>query len=206
MITITVSTNYSDILNISLPQNARFFEKWLIVTRIDDFATHSVLDTYDFPNVEKLYFDFYRDGVFDKGGALRSAQKFVYDNYQDKIILMLDSDILLPDNFDTIMEGLKLEDQTLYSTKNRHIYYTYQNLLNNKPDVIEENSWFGYFQLYKQDNTKFYSSSYNCDECDVLFKRLFKPKYKLIEGLEIKHLGKTKVNWDGRHSSEDFIL
>ena len=32
MIAITVSTKYADILNIIIPQNIKFFEKWYIIT------------------------------------------------------------------------------------------------------------------------------------------------------------------------------
>jgi hypothetical protein len=36
MIPITVSTNYDDLLNIIIPQNYKFFEKWYIITDEND--------------------------------------------------------------------------------------------------------------------------------------------------------------------------
>ena len=42
IIAITVSTNYEDILKIIIPQNAKFFKKWIIITKVDDIKTINI--------------------------------------------------------------------------------------------------------------------------------------------------------------------
>jgi hypothetical protein len=44
MIAITVSTNYHDLLKIIIPQNYKFFDKWYIITCIDDMDTIAVIN------------------------------------------------------------------------------------------------------------------------------------------------------------------
>ena len=76
MIGITVSTNYDDILNIIMPQNYKFFEKWYIITDEKDIKTLEVIKKYNYSNVEVIFYDFYANNKkFNKGGAIRYVQE-----------------------------------------------------------------------------------------------------------------------------------
>lgn len=67
MICITVSVNYDNLLDIILPQNAKFFKKWYIVTHKDDQKTIDIIKKHNINCVEILYFDFYDGAIFNKG-------------------------------------------------------------------------------------------------------------------------------------------
>lgn len=196
---ITVSVNYADILSIIMPQNQQFFTNWYILTSEKDEITHRVIEKYDYSNVKSLNFNFYEKHIFNKGGAIRSAQKTITESvYDDKKILILDSDILLPDNFEDVIANIDFECNTLYSAE-RKIYHSMKNLLEDKPDKVDNTDFFGFFQLYKykENKDKLYENSMDCSVCDLKFKNLFK-KRKKIDNFYVAHLGKTNCNWKGR--------
>ena len=105
IIGITISTKYEDILKIILLQNAKFLKKWIIITDEKDIKTIDVIKESKCNNIEILYYNFYsnekRKFIFNKGGAVRFGQKYLYNNpkYNNYLILILDSDIYLPENF-----------------------------------------------------------------------------------------------------------
>jgi len=201
IICITVCVNYSDILKHVIDQNLKFFKKWYIVSSTDDTETHDLVKKMNSSNLCLLiYNDFYKNNSkFNKGGAVKFAQTYVSNHHSEEEvnILILDSDIFLPDDFiSTIPE--KLEDDTLYGTEERLDYWTLSDY--NKNENPHVHRWgsrqVGFFQLYKQCSYT-YEDSYNCSTCDMLFKNKFNTKINL-KNLSVKHLGKEGVNWDGR--------
>lgn len=199
IICITICVNYSDILKHVIHQNSKFFKKWYIVTSLDDTETYNLVKKVNNSNICILtYSDFKKNNLtFNKGGAIKFAQTHVNNHHSDSNILILDSDICLSDDFiSTIPE--KLEDNTLYGSSERLDYWTLSDYIKNQnPHVYEYGSQLvGYFQLYKQCSYT-YEDSNNCSECDLLFRDMFTTKTNL-EKLSVKHLGKDKVNWDGR--------
>ena len=215
MIAITVSTKYDDLLNIVLPQNAPFFEKWYIITDPNDHATIQVINTHHFPQVEIVYFDFYANGkTFNKGGAIRHCQENIHIT-QPQEILLLDSDIYLPDNFAEIMtiarERGVIQENTLYGTSERLDFYSRVHLDNGTVDHVYPHAqqFQGYFQLYMESpnhNDKYlYDESANCSECDMNFIQRFQ-HLVIIENLTVFHLGKSFMHWNTRVSKEDFVL
>jgi hypothetical protein len=207
---ISVSTNYEDILAIIMPQNYKFFDKWYIITRPDDEKTIEVVKTANYPNVELLYFDFFApiDHVkptFNKGGAIRMCQeKIIAEGYTGPVLL-LDSDIYLPDNFASILETITISENTLYGTYQRSDYYSKQKFLERTPDYIYpwSQGFYGYFQLYKQSPSYLYNNSGNCSACDLEFIGQFTHKM-IIDNMCVDHLGKAGVNWNMRLSHDDF--
>jgi hypothetical protein len=197
---ITVSTKYDNILNIILPQNYKFFKKWYIITDENDRATIDVIKKYNFNNVEIVYFDFYKNATFNKGGAIRYVQEMID---MDEMVLLLDSDIFIPDKF-ICLEGYKFKYDTIYSFI-RYDYYTYQNFIEDKHDDIYDLLFMGFFQLYKNDKTHYYKDSENCKDCDYDFQRHFIDK-KIFTDMVVKHLGKPDVNHYGRDKLDDFIM
>ena len=203
----------SDILKIIIPQNARFFKKWIIITKADDIKTINVVKESNYKNIELLFYDFHLiDGkktIFNKGGAIKHGQQHVYKNqdYVNSIILILDSDIYLPDNFATIVNKINIENDKLFGSSKRRDYWSEENFKKNIVDFdyIYSRHILGYFQLYKFNPTYLYNNSTDCSTCDKMFTFAFK-RLIIIENLEVKHLGKAYINWKGRVSHKDFKL
>jgi hypothetical protein len=210
IIAISVSTNYDDILNIVLPQNYKFFKEWFIITDKDDILTLDILIKYDFKNVKVLYYDFRNNNaIFDKGGAIQFAQLLINNRYKASniCILLIDSDIYLPDNFDDLIDKINIMENTLYGTEKRNDYYSYNNFKKNIIDREFEysQSYVGYFQMYINNINYLYNNSKDASHCDLEFRDLFANK-SIIRNLVVKHLGKGGINWQGRKDRNDFII
>ena len=181
-----------------MPQNAKFFKRWYIVTAESDTKTIEAIQSFNSPTIHILFYDFFSEGAkFNKGGALRYAQtKVQEDGYIDNPILILDSDIFLPNNFLDSLSNVTIEDETLYGISERRDYYCYNDFLKNTNYSIHSHSknFQGCFQLYKSGNK--YESSNDCGECDYVFRDLFAKKIHLT--LTVQHLGLDGVNWGGR--------
>ncbi len=207
LVAISVSTNYDDILKIIISQNYKFLDKWYIITHKEDIKTIEVINKYNFENIEILYYNFYLNNkTFNKGGAIKMCQEKLYNENYEGVVLLLDSDIYLPDNLKEIMDNIEIKENTLYGTDKRFDYYSYDNFIKNKIDFNYpwSKEFQGYFQLYKFNNKYLYKDSKNCSKCDLEFKNLFFNK-EIIKGLNVSHLGKSGVNWDGRNNKNDFI-
>ena len=206
LVCITVSTKYDDILSIVIHQNQRFFQKWYIITHPDDKATIDLVNKANYSNIELVYFDFYKDATFNKGGAIAHVQKNLRAFHLNKPILILDSDIFLPDEFYDIMIKLKINPQTIYGVTERLDYSSYKDFIENKNELSHPASkhCIGFFQLYRQSYFKNYAQSQNCSSCDSAFKDGFAKKVNLP--LTVKHLGKANYNWDGRNTKNDFSM
>ena len=198
MYCITTSTKYHDILKVIMPQNHRFFDKWYIVTSPNDQATIDVIEGYNYPNVEMILFDFTQGNkVFNKGGAIRMVQQMIATGQK---VLLLDSDIYLPDDF---LEKLPpLESDKLYSPDKRYYYYSPDST---QPERVEKNHFFGFFQLYTQTPERLYLESNDASHCDNQFKWDFYYDYKTFQvriyDLEVRHLGQSS-HWSGRNITE----
>jgi hypothetical protein len=212
MIAISVSTNYEDLLAIILPQNYKFFDRWYIITRPDDEKTIEVVTTANYPNVELLYFDFFASiqpsgmkPTFNKGGAIRMCQqKLIAEGYTGPVLL-LDSDIYLPDDFMSIITPITIEDNALYGTSQRYDYHSKEKFLARTPDDTYHGGreHHGFFQLYKQSPRLLYNDSVNCSICDIKFIYHFSRRC-IITNLCVDHLGKSGINWDMRLTHNDF--
>jgi hypothetical protein len=208
MTAITVSTNYDDILDIIMPRNAPFFTKWIIVTREDDLATHEVIHKYNYPNVEIMYFDFTAGGnKFNKGGAIRYAQQQIPVEYTG-LVLILDSDILLPTKFNEILAPVKFKPLALYGVNTRDDFHSMSHLLAGRVDFefLRHRHFDGFFQLYIHNTCLLYKDSMNCSTCDSNFKKLFGKRKKAIYTLHVKHLGMANTHWNARVNKTDFVM
>ena len=144
--------------------------------------------------------------IFDKGGAIRMAQTHVYNLYTECLILLLDSDIYLPDNFQDIIKSQKFEVNTLYHPTKRLDFYKLSDFYG-KQDYFDYpwiDDFQGFFQMYYyKEKTYFYQKSNKCYGCDLKFKQLFSEQKQL--DFTVYHLGKNGVNWEGRKGI-DFII
>ena len=199
IIAITISVNYSDILQYMLHQNSRFLYKWYIITAPQDIKTINLIENLGKDNIHILIYNgFYINGsTFNYGGARLFAQQYIDKYYTSANILFLDSDIYLPDNF---MEKLPkyIENNKIYGVLERLDYWTVDDYTNNINLHVYNwgNKIVGFFQLYKQNKSYKYKNSYNCSESDLHFKNSF-PKHELLN-MSVKHLGRDGVNWNGR--------
>jgi len=210
---ITVSTNYIDILPFIYERNKSFFKHWVFVTDKNDHETINFLS--DKPNVTVLYWDFQNERRhFDKGGAIRHAQYYVYDKFPDDWYLLVDSDIVLPSDTQNIIfrdlpvfeKDSHLNPITLIGVDNLMAFSKMSDLLSETNYLFWNNfdTPIGHFQLYKEKF--FYSSSINASRCDIDFCRFFK-NCILITRLKCYHLGTRGVHWKGtRTPGIDFVI
>lgn len=207
MIAITISTNYSDILSHVINQNYKFFDIWIFVTHIEDNDTINLLKkTNDnSKNIIILYYDFYEcNKSFNKGGALNYAQNqaLSYITDEDPRILILDSDIYLPDDLMKFIPTT-IPINKIYDPEYRIDFHSLYNFQNNINDNKYRCNCMGCFQLYNIYSNHFYSDSINCEKCDYEFRNKFRDRHT-IKGLNIYHLGKRGINWNRRTDKSDF--
>ena len=159
------------------------------------------------PTQQKYYDKLVKNGVtFDKGGAIRQVQKNMLKNQlytKNELILMLDSDIVLPSNFLETLNDIKFEKDTIYVCQRKN--YLFYSDFQNRGGIIDKNSLVGagYFQLYLCDHTKLCKRTYTAGWVDWEFKNQFK-KIVQLNKLVVSHLGETDMNWSGK-KSETFL-
>jgi hypothetical protein len=180
------------VLAYIIEKNVSIFSSWIVVTDSNDEATIALVR--DYPKIELLFFDFKKHGrKFDKGGAIRLAQKFAYQKYPNHWYLILDSDISLRSSTE-LSQVRMLDNQHIYLTDNRRDYLSMSGLemqegYTSYDGPIES----GFFQLYRQK--KFYRNSMDAEGCDTWFARDF-PAFKVLPNTSCDHLGMAG-NWDG---------
>jgi hypothetical protein len=210
IIAITVSVNYDDILKHVIGQNAQYLKEWIIVTSPEDKATISVINDTSLPNITILYFDrFKHNAAFNKGGALRFGQEYVYKKYKKSAsktsILILDSDIALPNNFKEVVSGLNPEKDTIYGVGERYDYHSLEDFIKRTKGTKYAYGYdiIGFFQLYKFNPYYKYKESHDCGGTDNDFRDMF-PHHRHLE-LSLSHLGRDSINWFGRDKLKDNI-
>lgn len=165
IICITVSYKYLNTLRYCLNVNYKHFKKIYIITQEDDIDTINFCKYFE--NVEILYFNFKNNNKkFDKFGAIKYAQEIVYKNYPESWYLLLDSDIILPENFIELLEIESLSEDIIYGAYRYNLRYSSEilikeNIFLNSPDLFNnkkyevcfqtnDNIIIGSFQLYKK--------------------------------------------------------
>ncbi len=212
LIGLCVSYNYFDTLQFMLPVNYLHFDKIYLITQTDAKATIEFCKKFD--NVIILFYNFKNNNKkFDKFGALNYAQKIAYMDYPESWYLIIDSDILLPNNFIDILDKENLNPECIYgairnnvlkssellnktqiinSDKNKNIVFN--NILHSKgnpPSIL------GCFQLYKK-HVYHRLNLNNASWGDYCFGY---DNFKLfcnLENISCFHLGESGKNWDGK--------
>jgi hypothetical protein len=144
---------------------------------------------------------------FDKGGALRQVQKYYLPRENitsDDLVLILDSDIVLPDDFLDIISSTDITSNCIYAS-NRHDFVLYDDCISNKCGFkYDTKLGAGYFHLYKYNAKKLCKRTYDCGWVDMEFKAQFE-KTVLLDNLWVKHLGIPDINWKGS-AMDSFVL
>lgn len=138
-LTTAVGAAYADKLGISLGCNRAYFDEYHVLHGPDD---HNSLATmcaepgvkcHETSNVKQP------DGPgFSKGQALGELQKRLHadPDYRGALIVLLNADICLPQNFVLTLPKEPKED-TLYYTTARYIYCDAASLVQRSPDWVE---------------------------------------------------------------------
>jgi lipopolysaccharide biosynthesis glycosyltransferase len=192
IVAITVSVNYSQVLDYVLKKNISIISSWIVVTEPDDIATIEVVRKH--PNIELLFFDFKAHGrKFNKGGGIRMAQKYAYQKYPNHWYLLLDSDISLRTSAD-LHQVKQLDNRLIYLSSNRRDYLYFSDLAKQESFTPYDGPiQSGFFQLYRQK--RFYFDSWDASRCDRWFADDF-PEFKVLPNTSCDHLGMAG-NWDG---------
>lgn len=162
---------------------------------------------------------------FDKGGAVRTLQKYymltdeqhkraieteqpVPEDYthmpDDALVLILDSDILLPQNTRQVIDKLHLDDDTIYGAERVDCLFRSDTQVTEGTIPYYNYHIDGFFQLYKHKQSpqniadfRLYKRSYSAEYCDFMFTNTFKNQQVLTE-IKCRHIGLPRVNWNGR--------
>ncbi|MCK9458350.1 MAG: hypothetical protein M0R80_01750 [Proteobacteria bacterium] len=191
----TSCVGYSDFLDVCLYSNKKHFDRWVIITSTEDVATKSVCKKHQIECVESSRF--YEGGAaFNKGKGLNDAI-----SYLDKKdwMLALDADIILPDNFREIIEGLTLDKEFLYGA----VRYEIDNISGKQMYIDGDNMRIlGFFQLFHATRLKYYPEDWDtAGWYDDVFADYWDSK-KTLQKLVIQHIehGVRTTNWEGRKS------
>lgn len=213
LIGLCVSYNYFDTLQFMLPINYLHFEKIYLITQEDDIETIEFCKKYN--NVIILFYDFKNNNkIFDKFGALNYAQSLAYEYYPNSWYLIIDSDIILPNNFIDILNKEKLNPECIYGAIRNNVSKSSELL--NKLQIINNNkNWIynniihakhnppciiGCFQLYKKQVYN-RSNIVNAGQGDYYFGHDNFNIFCNFENILYFHLGPIAKNWYGKMES-----
>lgn len=200
---IVVCLNYSDFLKITYKKNIRFFNPenyHVVIDEINDFETLKLCKelgiTYHHFN------DFHLNGSkFNKSGAIHMVQKKLHENFPDDWILLLDADIILPDNFEILFNEKCINKDAMYSLK-RYDYENEDDYYNNSKDSLVKYTgidFMGFMQMYHRKKDLYDEFSKDGSNCDTMFRDKFFSSLTYLDDNEILiHLGKCNDNCFGR--------
>lgn len=185
---IIVSVWFNEELEKSLSNNSKLFDNITVVTISDDIECQKICNKYGSKVVitNRLY-----EGkdVFNKGKAINDG---VNSLENPEWILLLDSDIIIPESLDVS----KLDKQTIYWTKRK--------VNRNGRIRLETSIGLGYFQLFHI--SKFKDKNIYLERFPTILKSdiFFRKNFKKIEKLkfDVEHIGSVGVNWKGRKKPE----
>jgi len=200
VVAITCSAYYTEVLEIVIRENSSFFDKWIIVTDPKDIDTVNLLKKH--PEIITLLFDFTsRGNGFNKGGGIRLAQKYAYENYPNQWYLILDSDICIRSS-KPIDKLEKLESEAIYLCNDRR---NFKKLSDFRQGVNFEQFLgdvrAGFFQLYRKKY--FYIDWPTAGRSDIAFANDFSD-IRVLRDLSCDHLGEPE-NYDGKNGPRFLI-
>ena len=202
---ITVCVNYSDFFIFSI-ENRKLFDKWIVITDMEDWKTRELCKKYNLTCVSTDVF--YKFGVFNKFAAINEGLKLIDD---DAWVLFIDGDIVLHPQTRRVLESLSLDKTCIYGMdrinakglpiwevylKGRGMLINYWLLYTSNLEMgarlvhlygyengdgeFKGYGPVGYFQLVHRSSFKNYpQNSLGADHCDLLFSRQY-PRNKRI--------------------------
>jgi len=204
---LIVSTKYARKLRLVLEACAKSTSivRILVATDSKDLETQRVLA--EFPTVEPHFVNFSHMGsTFDKGCALKTLQTHVHLDTTLDAILILDSDIVLPDTFDSLLGVSKFQKGHLYGPRTRFLVYSqteFETNMLSRRDFPKFSSIIGFFQMYTKPFLHTYEHSKNASACDMEFANKWNRTKQHRLQVDVVHLGRINTNWNGLQR-EDF--
>lgn len=197
---ITVCVEYGDLLAITLPRNAKHFERLVVVSTPWDTDTAAVVASV--PNAVLFATDaFYRNGAaFAKWAALEEGL--------DRLgrrgwVVVFDADIVMPERMD--LSGVRCGN--LYTPPRRMLRdpSTFGDALDweSLPRHAAE-EFAGYFQMFHCDDpalgpAPWYETDWaHAGGADSFFARKWSRRRQVRPPFEVLHLGEDGQNWCGR--------
>lgn len=163
-ITVCIGEVALKFLKITLPQNIKFFDNYIVITDSKDLATQEYCK--DFSTTILITESFYSNGaIFNKGAVYNEAFQIL--KFKDWISI-LDCDIFIPDKLGASL--LKKDFDTEYMYGCRRIvapkFYDF-NLLFNTGNGYEDNLWtpfgigYGFHQMFNYNSESFKKCNYS---------------------------------------------
>lgn len=204
---LLVSVNYSDYLEVALPYNTKQFDEIIVLTIKSDKACQDLCSKYS--NVKCLVFP---DGIlkkngktFNKGALLNRGLAYLNRiRYQDWLV-MTDSDIVFPENFNELMTSKEKDSNILYGMNRKHCYDAnkFNTYMNTKQDTLlttspplQEMPFVGFCQIFMYKANKFsFVEDYNAENSDLIFLTHFSKHFKkfMDNGIETHSFPKAGI-------------
>jgi hypothetical protein len=188
---ITVSIDYSDYLE-QIVSNKDKFTRWLIVTHWSDKKTIDLCKKYslDYMLSEEIYAD---GACFAKSRAINEAIRHL--NPHDWLCV-LDSDSLLPNDFNSIVETCVNDKEAIYGC----IRYTRDGVRKIENFDGAYNYPAGFFQLWHTSKfNDYYVGDMTNTEGDLQHKNRFEKSQLLpLKLVDMQKESGFKENWYGR--------
>jgi len=213
LVALCVSYNYLDSFKFTLPVNYRHFQKIYVITQADDLQTINFCKQFD--NVSILFFTFKTEQQnFDKFGAINFGLQTIYKENPNNWYLIIDSDILLPNNFVEILTNENLNPECIYGATRNDVLKS--SLLKTKSNVVAfyQNNKFhdinyqvaspspdilGCFQLFKKTNSYYrHNLIHSLGWGDFYFGHDNFNLFCDLKNLLIFHCGQHSKNWNGK--------
>jgi hypothetical protein len=217
LIGITVCVDYSDYLAATIDSKLQCCDTVIVATVDSDSATRQLVESIrkksrlnDFKVVDCVLPNAIissNKATFNKSAIVWEAQDLAYrlchaESIKNSAFLLVDADIVLPENTRQVIEEHATDPATLYGARRRDFVtpkdYQSQSSIS-IPHYRKEPRFAlaGYFQLYFEQ--KYYpKNSTTCAKCDDIFRDGFAKK--VIMPLIVDHIGPERVNWKGRVS------
>lgn len=181
-ITISVGEKALRFLEITLPQNIKFFDNYIVITTPEDKATIDFCSQYPVTVLKTNAFNL-NGAKFNKGAAYNQAFQIL--DYKDQICI-LDCDSYINDKLGKLLNKREFETNVMYGSRRVIIptYYDF-NLLCNFGKEYENKLWiplgicYGYFVVfnYNAESIKkhglYYPDSYDTSNSDWQFRNFY---------------------------------
>lgn len=203
---LTVSVNFSDLLAVTLPKNARFFDSILVITTPEDEATQEVVAHVPNARCYTTQVFFERNAVFNKGAAIEEGFDILG---RLGWFVVMDADIILPGGF----PWLPAAPGYLYSPFRRMmadppipLVIPPEEAWKQFPLHPQQMEFAGFFQMFHGDDPVLQSRPWYPTEwkhaggCDSEFQAKWPAERKRRLPFEVLHIGPAGVNWLGRAS------
>jgi glycosyltransferase involved in cell wall biosynthesis len=193
---ITVSIDYSDYLE-QIVGNKDKFDRWLIVTHESDVKAIEVCKKYNLDYI--LSKEIYANGAcFSKSRAINEGIRHLCP--QDWVCV-LDSDILLPDNFNEVICAEVSDKNLIYGCTRYNQARLLQTECEHDYYIWKGSCWpAGFFQMWHISKVcDYYVGDITNAEGDIQQKNRF-DDYKMLpmEALDVQQEFDWKANWYGR--------